>query len=213
MKKIKTVFLSLFVVIALSIFQSCEKDEINVQEEPVNSNPEIEAKYFPRLVNVNRYYAGPPYTTYNYNVGTAGATFGSFQGVRFKLGLVPRDRTYPGYYYSFPSGTVPVYLIRNKGNLDFMITTNLAERNGLVNSGHWQDVSTSQIIFPGPYPGYGSGFIAERPYIHTSGGSGRVKLYRFYDNQGQSIHLFTTNYNEGASKGYTLEGVVGWVHR
>jgi len=193
-------------------FSSCEKDDINFDSDSVELESEIEAKFYPRLVNVNRYYAGPPYTIYSYRMGTAGSNFGSYQGVKFKLGLVPRDRFNPYIhsYKEYPSGTIPVYLVKNKGNYDFLITTNANERNNLVNSGHWQDVSKSYTRIPSasPYPDY----FFELPYIHTSGGGGRVKLHRFYDNKGQSIHLFTTNYNEGASKGYLHEGAIGWVH-
>ncbi len=194
----------LIVAITAMVFASCEKDEVTseelntIQKEEVTDDVSKSSGLYP----VYRSYAGAPYTIYSYRVKNAGSYFGSSQGTSFKLGVI-NSRS------GLPSGTRQLFLLQEKNNRDFMLTTSTTERNNIMGTRAWYDRSYSSsnedLV--------GSGRIYEKVYIHTGPGNGRVKLYRFYDGTGQSIHLFTTNYNEGASRGYRLEGVVGYVYR
>jgi len=215
MKK-QTFKLLILAVIGFTSLISCEKDELTTFDEDkvikneksnVTTPDEIEKNNsrFPGLHNVRRYYAGPPYTSYSYKLDgtTIGASFGAHQGPRFKLNTI--DTRLP-----VPSGTRQLYLLHNKAKHDFMFTTNISERNTIMATGGWYDRSIgvySNYYEDGPRPTR----RREKVYIHMRPGNGLSKLYRFYDNAGQSIHLFTTNYQEGVSKGYKLEGVIGYV--
>ncbi len=109
-----------------------------------------------------------------------------------------------------PAGTIQLFFLLSPGNRDFLLTTNVGERNTLLRQ-RWRNVSEYNL-YEREDPCRRILILNEFSYIHTFGGSGRVKLYRFYG-ASNTYHLFTTNYQEGVNAGYTYEGVTGWVHR
>lgn len=193
-----TLKLSILCIATLAVFTfiSCEKEELDgnssVSEDQIETS-EIIGKAN-AIVPVNRYYSAGSNTMHTYKVLNLGVSIGSFEGRPFKLG------TY-NYIQGAPAGTKQLFFLLAPGNRDFVMTTSTYERNNLRRSG-FKDYSVRTL--------YGN--IQKAAYINTSGGSGRVKLYRFYG-ASNTDHLYTTNYNEGVSTGYIYEGVVGYVNR
>lgn len=70
------------------------------------------------------------------------------------------------------------------GNVDYVMTTNFSKASALRRNG-WRDYSN--------WAYFGA---SQSAYIHSSRGSGRVKLYRFYGSS-STDHLYTTNFAEG----------------
>ncbi|TCI85206.1 hypothetical protein [Tenacibaculum sp. M341] len=189
--------------VAFGVFTSCEKneetviDETSVVEETVVTS-KVQTKT--SLVGVRRYFLGGANSIHTYRVSNIGAAIGRYEGMPFKLGIY-NNRITP----TPPSGTRKLYFLISPGNRDFLMTTNVTERNNVRRAG-WKDVSEFNFVERDRL------LLNESAYIHTSGGSGRVKLYRFYGSS-NSDHLFTTNYQEGVNAGYAYEGTIGWVHR
>ncbi len=205
--KLKTAVLAL-TLSALGVFTSCEKNEENLLEEPsVIENSELENSNFKSraaLMGVSRYFLGGANSLHTYKVGNIGIGLGRREGVLFKLGtynklVTPRP----------PAGTKQVFFLLSPGNRDFLLTTNTTERNNLLRL-RWRNLS--EFNFRDREIANGTVLFNQSVYIHSSGGSGRVKLHRFYG-ASNSDHLFTTNYQEGVNAGYIYEGVIGWVHR
>lgn len=204
MKMLKLSYLLVGAALTLTSLASCEKEtEESLPVEAQESETEnIEKNYAPGLKPAIRYYEGGPYTSYNYKIGTAGAAAGTSQGKRFRINTILSDRP-------IPSGTKQLFILQRKDRKDFLMTTNFNEFNNLFRTGRWYDRTLGSFI-QNPYNPTSRRY--EKVYIHTRGGNGRVKLHRFYDAKGQSIHLFTTNYNEGRNRGYKYEGLVGYVY-
>ncbi|WP_378174341.1 hypothetical protein [Aquimarina sp. SS2-1] len=182
--------------LAVLTLTSCEKEDLtleNTTSEDVSTTSEISGKAI-AISPVSRYYAGGSNTVHTYRVLNLGAGIGTFEGRPFKLG------TYD-YISAPPSGTKQIFFLLAPGNRDFVMTTSSTEKSNLLRRG-FRDYSVRTL--------YGN--IKKAAYIHNSGGSGRVKLYRFYG-ASNTDHLYTTNYNEGVSAGYAYEGVVGYVYR
>ncbi|MFD2562241.1 hypothetical protein [Aquimarina rubra] len=183
-------------ILAVLTLTSCEKDELtleNTVSEDVNTTSEINGKAN-TISAVSRYYSGGPNTVHTYRVLNLGIGIGTYEGRPFKLG------TYD-YISAPPSGTKQLFFLLAPGNRDFVMTTSSAEKSNLLRRG-FRDYSVRTLF----------GNIKKAAYIHNSGGSGRVKLYRFYGSS-NTDHLYTTNYNEGVGAGYAYEGVVGYVYR
>ncbi|WP_299436219.1 hypothetical protein [uncultured Aquimarina sp.] len=183
-------------IFAAMTFTSCEKDEIqaeNTVSEDLDTSSDILGKAS-AISAVSRYYSGGSNTVHTYRVLNLGIGIGTYEGRPFKLG------TYD-FNQAAPSGTKQLFLLLSPGNRDFVMTTSGAEKFNLLRRG-WRDYSVRTL--------YGN--IQKAAYIHNSGGSGRVKLYRFYGSS-NTDHLYTTNYNEGVSAGYAYEGVIGYVYR
>lgn len=194
-----TVNLFKFMVLLCAVMTltvSCEKDEIleteNISEVETEELSNSKAATF--LSPVSRYFSGGANSLHTYRVFNLGVGIGTYEGRPFKLGVYD-------YSQGVPSGTKHLYMMLSPGNRDYVMTTSGAERSNLVRRG-WRDYSVRTL----------TGTIVKGAYIHNSGGSGRVKLYRFYG-ASNTDHLYTTNYNEGVNAGYQYEGVVGWVHR
>ncbi|WP_299222441.1 hypothetical protein [uncultured Aquimarina sp.] len=182
-------------ILAVLTLTSCEKDEINSEStvsEDVSTTTDINAKAS-AISAVSRYYSGGSNTVHTYRVLNLGVGIGTYEGRPFKLG------TYD-FISAPPSGTKQIFFLLAPGNRDFVMTTSGAEKSNLLRRG-FRDYSVRTL--------YGN--IKKAAYIHNSGGSGRVKLYRFYGSS-NTDHLYTTNYNEGVNAGYAYEGVVGYVY-
>lgn len=197
MKSHKFLF-SILTILAIT-FTSCdaENDEL-IPEQVLEENTEsidLQSKSSISQTQVGRYYSGGGNTLHTYKVANVGTGIGTFEGRPFKLGL----RNTPASANP-PSGTSRLYFLLAPGNRDFLLTTSSQERSNVLRRG-WRDLSTWSIYN-----------YSQSAVIYRSGGSGRVKLYRFY-NSPQSDHLFTTNYHEGVNAGLTYEGVVGYVYR
>ncbi|WP_108804326.1 hypothetical protein [Aquimarina sp. Aq107] len=193
--KLKLSILSTAIFTVLT-FISCEKEEIQSEStvlEDLETTSEINGKAT-AISPVSRYYSGGSNTVHTYRVLNLGVGIGTYEGRPFKLGTFD-------YNQSVPSGTKQVFFLLAPGNKDFVMTTSGSEQFSLLRKG-WKDYSVRTL--------YGN--IKKAAYIHNSAGSGRVKLYRFYGSS-NTDHLYTTNYNEGISAGYSYEGVIGYVHR
>ncbi len=204
--KITTLAIALSVV---GMFTSCEQEETLLNEETTvkvkeEVSPELSARA-PFLSGVSRYFQGGGNSLHTYRVSRVGANVGSREGVPFKLGIYNKAVT-----ATPPSGTTQLFFLLSPGNRDFLLTTNVGERNTLLRQ-RWRNVSEYNL-YEREDPRRRILILNESSYIHTSGGSGRVKLYRFYG-ASNTDHLFTTNYQEGINAGYIYEGVTGWVHR
>ncbi len=198
--------------IALSVvgtFTSCEQEETVLNEETsieVKEKTPLEvSQRAPFLSGVSRYFQGGGNSLHTYRVSRVGSSVGRREGVPFKLGIYNK-MTNP----TPPAGTTQLFFLVSPGNRDFLLTTNVGEKNTLLRL-RWRNVSEYNL-YERENPRRPILILNESAYIHTSGGSGRVKLYRFYG-ASNTDHLFTTNYQEGVNAGYNYEGVTGWVHR
>jgi len=209
MKTIKSKIVTLaFAIGTLAVFTSCNDEEPLVEETSTTETTELEPKELSSrsvgLMGVSRYYLGGANSIHTYRVGNVGVAVGRREGVPFKLGIYNKLIT-----PTPPSGTKQVFFLLSPGNRDFLLTTSVTERNNVIRRG-WRNLS--EYNFRDREFRSGRIIFNQSAYIHTSGGSGRVKLYRFYG-QSNTDHLYTTNYNEGVNAGYIYEGVIGWVHR
>ncbi|SNR14839.1 hypothetical protein [Tenacibaculum jejuense] len=203
----KTGFLAL-TLSTMGLLTSCEQQETLIEDPNVVevSDVEIETTTLQNrttLMGVGRFFLGGANSLHTYRVGNIGANLGRREGVPFKLGIFNKVST-----PTPPAGTKQLFFLLSPGNRDFVLTTSASERNTLQRR-RWRNVS--EFNFQDRESGSGRLLFNQSAFIHNSGGSGRVKLYRFYGSS-NTDHLYTTNYQEGVNAGYAFEGVVGWVH-